>query len=81
MFNEIDKEKCQTETKCKLKQIGEIIRKKRIEKGMSQDNLAFNCQTDKSFINKIERGVYVNVTIYTLYKIAEGLCEHITIFF
>ncbi|MEH8019837.1 helix-turn-helix transcriptional regulator [Rheinheimera metallidurans] len=50
-------------------QIGENIRKRRLEIGLSQDNLALTAEIDRSYIGRIERGS-VNITIEMLYKIS-----------
>ena len=63
------------------KKIGEVIKKCREDKKISQSDLSFFSYTDRKIINKIEKGVYVNITIYTLWKIATALGEHINIFF
>jgi transcriptional regulator with XRE-family HTH domain len=56
-----------------LKNIGLRIRQLRIEKGMSQENLAFECEyADFSQINRIELGK-VNFSISYLKLIAEKL--------
>jgi transcriptional regulator with XRE-family HTH domain len=56
-----------------LKKIGMRIRQLRIQKGMSQENLAFECEyADFSQINRIELGK-VNFSISYLKLIAEKL--------
>ncbi len=56
-----------------LRNIGLRIRQLRIEKGMSQENLAFECEyADFSQINRIELGK-VNFSISYLKLIAEKL--------
>ena len=56
-----------------LKNIGIKIRQLRIQKGMSQENLAFECDyADFSQINRIELGK-VNFSISYLKLIAEKL--------
>jgi transcriptional regulator with XRE-family HTH domain len=56
-----------------LKNIGLRIRQLRIQKGMSQENLAFECEyADFSQINRIELGK-VNFSISYLKLIAEKL--------
>lgn len=81
LFEEIDIKKAKEMTDKKIKNIGRIVASKRKEKGMSQDCLAFNACTDKSFINKIEKGTYKNVTLCTLYRISTAIGEDISIFF
>jgi len=53
--------------------IGNIIRKKRIQAGITQQTLAFYILNDKGMISNIERGACNNITIYTLIKIAKVL--------
>lgn len=49
--------------------IGQLIRKKRIEKKTTQESLALQCSIDRSYIGRIERGE-VNLTVEKLYEIA-----------
>ena len=51
---------------------GSVIRKIRLEKGLTQAELAWVCEVDKVFIYRIETGVN-QPTITTLFKIAKGL--------
>lgn len=61
-----------------LKSIGLRIRHLRIQKGMSQENLAFECEyADFSQINRIELGK-VNFSISYLKLIAEKLDVPVT---
>lgn len=60
-------------TKEKLqKKIGDRIIALRKAKGWSQSDLARACHKDRQAIEKIENGK-VNVTVYTLWEIAQGL--------
>lgn len=52
--------------------IGQLIRKKRKEKQISQEKLALLCNIDRSYLGRIERGE-VNITVSKLYEIAEVL--------
>lgn len=52
--------------------IGSIIRKKRVEKDITQEMLALQCNIDRSYMGRIERGE-VNLTIEKLYMIAKVL--------
>ena len=52
--------------------IGSIIRKKRVEKDITQEMLALQCNIDHSYIRRIERGE-VNLTVEKLYMIAKVL--------
>lgn len=49
--------------------IGQRIRDKRKEKGISQEKLALICNIDRSYLGRIERGE-VNITILKLYEIS-----------
>ncbi len=61
-----------------LRSIGLRIRQLRIQKGMSQENLAFECEyADFSQINRIELGK-VNFSISYLKLIAEKLDVPVT---
>lgn len=53
-------------------EIGQLIRKKRIEKKITQEALALQCGIDRSYIGRIERGE-VNITVEKLYEIAAVL--------
>ena len=53
-------------------QIGNIIRKKRVEKDITQEMLALQCNIDRSYMGRIERGE-VNLTVEKLYMIAKVL--------
>lgn len=52
---------------------GEKIRLLRIQKGMSQEQLALHSGVNTSYLGQIERGEKDNCTIKTLQKIAAGL--------
>ncbi|EEY92465.1 DNA-binding helix-turn-helix protein [Acinetobacter junii SH205] len=52
--------------------IGQLIRKKRIEKKTTQESLALQCCIDRSYMGRIERGE-ANLTIEKLYDIAHAL--------
>ena len=55
-----------------LSTIGGNIRQLRLSLGWSQERLSFECNVDRTFVGKIERGV-VNVSILTLCDIAHAL--------
>ena len=56
-----------------LKFIGEQIRKFRLEKGLTQVDLAFECgEKDWSQISRMERGL-INFTISYLFLVASAL--------
>lgn len=55
-----------------LSQFGEILRKKRFELGISQEELAFRCDFDRTYISLLERGKR-NITFSNLVRLAKGL--------
>jgi len=55
-----------------LIELGNQIREARKAKGLSQEQLAFNAEVDRSYVGGIERGER-NVSFLTLVKIAECL--------
>jgi ribosome-binding protein aMBF1 (putative translation factor) len=57
--------------------LGALIHKARLEKGMTQEQLAIRCGTTKSYISRIENNVK-EVRLSTLQKIVElGLGGHL----
>lgn len=61
--------------KKRLKKIAALLKKIRIEKGLSQRELSSRCDVDYGKISKIE-GNKANFTITTLIELAEGLEVH-----
>lgn len=55
-----------------LRTIGDNIRKYRLEKGWSQEELAFECELHRTYIGAVERGER-NITVLNLIKIMEKL--------
>ena len=55
-----------------LKFLGENIRKTRLEKKMTQAELAIKSDLDKQSIFRIEKG-QLNITVHTLFNIADAL--------
>ncbi|WP_180073521.1 MULTISPECIES: helix-turn-helix domain-containing protein [unclassified Acinetobacter] len=53
-------------------QFGQLIRKYRKEKNMSQEQLALLCNMDRSYLGRIERGE-VNPTLEKIYELANTL--------
>lgn len=72
-MEEINKDKVQVQVNLAIIKIGDVIRRKRIEKNLTQQSLAFYIFSDKCLISEIERGRYRNITILTLFKIANIL--------
>lgn len=54
------------------KKLGLRIRELRLEKGLSQEGLAFEADLHRTFISHVERGSR-NITVLGLCKIAKGL--------
>jgi transcriptional regulator with XRE-family HTH domain len=55
------------------KRFGEILRRLRKQKGLSQESLALACGLDRTYIGGIERGER-NVSLMNIVKIANALC-------
>jgi transcriptional regulator with XRE-family HTH domain len=53
---------------------GEVVRSLRKEKGLSQEELGFRCDLDRTYISGIECGKR-NPTIQSIWFIANGLDE------
>ena len=55
-----------------LLKFGLNVKKKRLELGLSQEELAFKSNLHRTYIGMIERGEK-NITLYNIHKIASGL--------
>ena len=55
-----------------LKQVGARLRNLRLEKGLSQENLAFKADLDRTYYSSVERGER-NVAFLNLKKICKAL--------
>jgi len=53
-------------------QFGQLVRKYRKERNMSQEQLALLCNMDRSYLGRIERGE-VNPTLEKIYDLASRL--------
>ena len=53
-------------------QFGQLVRKYRKERNMSQEQLALLCNMDRSYLGRIERGE-VNPTLEKIYELARYL--------
>jgi transcriptional regulator with XRE-family HTH domain len=60
-----------------LKKFGEIVKLKRTELKLSQEELAFRCGFDRTYISLVERGLR-NTTLSNLTILAEGLDTNIS---
>lgn len=52
--------------------LGKAIRQARLEKGISQENLALLAEVDRSYVGRVERGDN-NAAVLTLVKVAKAL--------
>jgi putative transcriptional regulator len=59
-----------------LKELGDRIRMIRLGKDMTQNQLAINCNFEKSSMSKIESG-QINLSYITLHRISVGLDIHV----
>lgn len=55
-----------------LKNFGDRVRALRLELGVSQEKLAFDCGLDRTYISGIERGKR-NVSLVNIHRVAEAL--------
>ena len=58
--------------KKQLKQFGENLRRLRKEKSLSQEQLAFEAQLDRSFVGQVERGER-NLSLLSILRLADAL--------
>jgi putative transcriptional regulator len=59
-----------------LTDLGTRIKQIRLTKSMTQNQLAMNCNFEKSSMSKIESG-QVNLSYITLHRISKGLDVHV----
>ena len=55
-----------------LKRFGSRVRKVRLEKGFSQEQLALEANLDRSYIGGVERGER-NISLVNLFKLSKAL--------
>lgn len=55
-----------------LVELGRVIRRTRKDLGISQEQLAFAADLDRSYVGGVERGEH-NLTVMTLVKLADAL--------
>lgn len=60
-----------------LKKLGERIRLYRNKTGISQEQLAFLCELDRTYIGSVERGER-NIAFLNINKLAEALKVHLS---
>ena len=53
-------------------QFGQLVRKYRKERNMSQEQLALLCNMDRSYLGRVERGG-VNPTLEKIYELSNAL--------
>ena len=58
--------------KKRLKQFGENVRRLRKLKGVSQEQLAFDAELDRSFVGQVERGER-NLSLLNIHRLADAL--------
>ena len=54
------------------KAFGAVLREARTSRGLTQEELAFNAQVDRTFIYRLEGGIR-QPTISTIFRLAEAL--------
>ena len=52
--------------------LGGNVRRLRRERGLTQEELAFDAEIDRTYVSQIERGV-INPSLLVLYKVATAL--------
>ncbi|MBN1463145.1 MAG: helix-turn-helix transcriptional regulator [Paludibacteraceae bacterium] len=60
-----------------LKRLGEIVKSKRNKLNISQEELAFKCGFDRTYISLVERGLR-NITFTNLLILSKGLDTNIS---
>ena len=58
--------------KKRLQQFGENVRRLRKLKGVSQEQLAFDAELDRSFVGQVERGER-NLSLLNIHRLADAL--------
>lgn len=51
---------------------GKVLKAVRVEKNLTQEQLAYDCNLDRTYISLLERGLR-QPTISTLFKLSKGL--------
>ncbi|MGM0624193.1 MAG: helix-turn-helix domain-containing protein [Campylobacterota bacterium] len=62
-----------------LSELGKNIRDLRKQKGISQENLAFQCHISRATLSKLENGYIANISIVTINQILSLLGYEIDI--
>lgn len=62
------------------KPFGLRLRKLRLQKGLSQEDLAYKCDLDRSYVGQVERGER-NISLENIHKLAKGLSINPALFF
>jgi transcriptional regulator with XRE-family HTH domain len=55
-----------------LRRLGNRVRELRTAKGWNQEDLAHECQVDRTYVSGIERGIR-NISVVVLSKLAKAL--------
>ena len=53
-------------------EFGKVVRKARLQKGISQEELGFRCNFDRTYVSRVELGK-VNLSLQTAWLLAVGL--------
>ena len=69
-MQEICLKSAKEKTESLIKIIGKNIRKLRIDKKLTQNDIAFNSWVEPSYISAVERGSYKNITLLSLMKLS-----------
>ena len=54
------------------RKFGEAVRRERMRRGLSQEELAFESELDRTYISSVERGKR-NISLLNIYRIARAL--------
>lgn len=68
-IDEIDVKKAKDLTEETVKTIGKNIKRIRLEKELTQNDVGFLSYSDKSLISSLERGMYKNITLLSIIKL------------
>lgn len=60
------------ETDVMAKQFGQVLRRRRLSLGLSQEELADHCGIHRTYVGSVERGEKM-VTLLTAHKLAHGV--------
>lgn len=52
--------------------LGQNVRRLRVERGLSQEQLAFDAEIDRTYVSQIERAV-INPSLFVLFRVSSVL--------